>query len=148
MSYFSWEILSCLAVMCPASCLLPHHSDVHSPPACWLYTNQIVCSPCPIGKHKPLGLLLSFPVLSLRGNCAEHHWTLVEAAPEDHRPVGRGPAGTSQGRCFVSLCSKEETQTGEQEKRWVFWAKTVQGTKQRKGDSLGPAPLICFLEAI
>lgn len=97
-------------------------------------------SPCPSGKHNPLGLLLSFPVLSLRGNCAEHHWTLVEAASEDHRPVGRGPAGTSQGRCFVSLLSKEETQTGEQEKRWVFWAKTVKEQNSNKRRFSGPSP--------
>lgn len=32
-------------------------------------------------------------------------------APEDHRPVGRGPAGTSQGVLCESML-KEETQTG------------------------------------
>lgn len=46
----------------------------------------------------------------------------------------------------MSLRSKEETQNRRTGEKMYSGAKTVQGTKQRKGDdSLGPAPLICFL---
>lgn len=54
--------------------------------------------------------------MCLVGNCAEHHWALAEAALEGHRPVGSGPAGMSQERCFVSLLSEEEAQTANRGK--------------------------------